>query len=791
MIVPEQFNKNSLNRYLYSTPFYSDFKGGLNKINNQAELNVNELYEAKNVMFNLDMGVIPRFGVAKLIPTQFPQQNVEKITGLYQARFKAGSVVFACGGSYIYAWLNNSWVQIGSNLQRNFTVDYSLTMFNDKLIICDGVNKPLAVSFNGSSFTVEELTNAPDDVKSCKFVTSWFGRLIFGVNGTNKIYLTDINDINSFPVNGVISVGGVDDSDSIMAITPLFGSLIIFKKNSIYQFYGNSIETFTVNLINNSVGCLVEKCCVTAEGYVYFFGPNGLWRISNSYSAEYLSNKILPFFQYLSFSSSGINKPVIAYNQYFRQIWLSVCFANHDERDRVIVYDIVNNCFSYYEFYKDQTKNLNPLVLSNFVNQKGINKLIGANGKIVYEYDVANFNGDDGNISYAEIETKLFNLGDPQKFKSLKSYIALGDGGFGFGNSGNTKDISSFDALNDTYLEVTSDLVETRGSSCVVYNNKLYISGGYAEKSLKTFRVLDTQNNSIQTLPEMPIPLAFHSSVVYNNKIYVFGGFYDGFVNNKILVYDLVNNEWSILNESYNMPTARWACEAFLVGDKVYVLGGVDGFNQPTNKNECFDLTNLTWSTKQNLPRGLAYFSGCVFGNLIYIFGGYPASTNGKKVVVYDTTNNTYIDKGDIIPYFVMLHRVYKTSNNNCLIVGGYYFNGLREIYQFNATNDSFSLKYILPYEKYWFSGEIVNGKCYMIGGIAFNTPKITFKATNDFKNFISYETNLKMNVLAPIDFISNGYYKFYSIKLKTLVNYGFIRINSISLDYFMWHRRV
>ena len=65
-----------------------------------------------------------------------------------------------------------------------------------------------------------------------------------------------------------------------------------------------------------------------------------------------------------------------------------------------------------------------------------------------------------------------------------------------------------------------------------------------------------------------------HSTTLYENKLYVFGG-YDGKKNhNAIKVFNIDNFEWSDFEVDDYQPNGRNGHTATLIDDKIYIIGG-------------------------------------------------------------------------------------------------------------------------------------------------------------------------------------------------------------------------
>ena len=138
--------------------------------------------------------------------------------------------------------------------------------------------------------------------------------------------------------------------------------------------------------------------------------------------------------------------------------------------------------------------------------------------------------------------------------------------------------------------------------------------------------------------------------IIYNNKIYLIGGGYQhtymsgGWkysypLSNEITIYDISTKIVETIAYSYG----SWYCKSCLVGNKVYVFGGIS--SKTSNKASYYtriikiDLDTKT-VTKCNavLPIATSQMGVSNLGNYIYISGGDKTS---QIVYRYDTVNDT------------------------------------------------------------------------------------------------------------------------------------------------------
>jgi len=152
----------------------------------------------------------------------------------------------------------------------------------------------------------------------------------------------------------------------------------------------------------------------------------------------------------------------------------------------------------------------------------------------------------------------------------------------------------------------------------------------------------------------IPVPVHHQAQAVYNGKLYIFGG-----CNTGIAGAAAVTNAWEYdpVADSYRalapLPGKRCAAQAEQVGGKVYVIGGLEPFEngegtRVTGRNEMYDPATNTWTSRSAMPTTRNHaFSGVVNGK-IYVIGGrlaagtVAASSPTDVVEEYDPTTNQW-----------------------------------------------------------------------------------------------------------------------------------------------------
>jgi N-acetylneuraminic acid mutarotase len=172
-----------------------------------------------------------------------------------------------------------------------------------------------------------------------------------------------------------------------------------------------------------------------------------------------------------------------------------------------------------------------------------------------------------------------------------------------------------------------------------------------------------------------------------------------------------VGNAWETLTP---MPEVRYTTEAVIVGDYLYVIGGLSSNSEAsTNTNNWrYHIPTDTWAIMQPLPAPRAN-GRCVSDNtyIYYISGQSSSSTYVTTVYRYTISTNTWTTM-DSIPaaktYFGCA-----INNNKIYCVAGYAGSYTNTHYCYDISNDSWSTLTEYPFSGYKMSGAGLNSDSY------------------------------------------------------------------------------
>lgn len=174
----------------------------------------------------------------------------------------------------------------------------------------------------------------------------------------------------------------------------------------------------------------------------------------------------------------------------------------------------------------------------------------------------------------------------------------------------------------------------------VVFNNKLWVIGGFSSNVDTNDVWSSTDGSNWNKLPKTnPFPVrSGHTTLVFDNKLWVIGGRFTGFFKNDVWnSTDGVN--WTKVTDSAPFPE-RFDHSSVVFDGKLWVIGGSDG---QTKNDVWFSSDGSSWAQatpSANFTSRLSHTS-VVFDNKIWVIGG--ANGNYKNDVWYSADGETWM----------------------------------------------------------------------------------------------------------------------------------------------------
>ena len=373
----EKVIKANQNPYLLSTPQYAQFSGGLNMRSAYTEILLNQLQAADNIRYHQSGALLPRPGARYVSLSQYDQT-----TGFCRGAIDAYGDKYLVIGTQIFHLNVATWVNITGALTRAMSNAPTRTRFATYLnyiIGVDSENVPFKIDTSTKTASVLN-ASAP----SGEFITVWNDYVfIAGVSATpGRLYFSAKGDPTTWTTStDFIEINGAQDNDPIMGFGVAYGTLIIFKKYSIFALTGTSSSDFSLSEISREIGMACKGASCQVELSCWYVSSSGIFSIGSDLKPTLRSYWVEPIFNTYLQPHWDNNPVTMAYYVRDRQVWISCCYQSSDETpvyNKTIVFDtrsvdaMGQPAISLYKFYTtttgtpvvdDTTKNMNPICL--------------------------------------------------------------------------------------------------------------------------------------------------------------------------------------------------------------------------------------------------------------------------------------------------------------------------------------------------------------------------------------------------------------------------------------------
>lgn len=245
-----------------------------------------------------------------------------------------------------------------------------------------------------------------------------------------------------------------------------------------------------------------------------------------------------------------------------------------------------------------------------------------------------------------------------------------------------------------------------------------------------TFRSIDS-GEWVQ-LDNMLISLSEFTSTQNGHEIYFAGGFkINGIVNDNFFKYDLINDNYTILND---LPLGLHHTNIVYLDNKIYLIGGWKDLSyEATNYFFEYDVETDSWINKTELPFSRAAHQSVVYKDSIYVFGGVGA--NPEKILKYNTSSNNWSIE-NTLPRNREHHSIELIDNKIYLIGGRWNSRNKDSIDIYNLITKEFKTIYFKKSVS-GHSSTILNNQIYILGG-----EDLLSKKTYNYNQVLNLETN-------------------------------------------------
>lgn len=172
------------------------------------------------------------------------------------------------------------------------------------------------------------------------------------------------------------------------------------------------------------------------------------------------------------------------------------------------------------------------------------------------------------------------------------------------------------------------------------------------------------------------------------------------------------------------MPSARADFGAVLVGDRIFVVGGRDGYLRTLVSVLAYDIPTDTWSEVAPLPQALHHAAVATDGKSVFVAGGFTgiASRPLDVVYAYDPSRNSWSELGQLNDFRGDAAAAY--VGERLMILGGTTTAGTDKVFEtYNPERKGWNGLPMMLTARRAHGTAVIDGELYAFGG-RFGTSK-------------------------------------------------------------------
>jgi DNA-binding CsgD family transcriptional regulator len=223
-----------------------------------------------------------------------------------------------------------------------------------------------------------------------------------------------------------------------------------------------------------------------------------------------------------------------------------------------------------------------------------------------------------------------------------------------------------------------------------------------------------------QEQPGLPLAGGGMAGVVYENNLYLLGGETQQGVSGRLTRFDLSSGAWRTLADK-PLPVSR--AQAAVLGDQIYVAGGLTAEGNPTGSLEMYSPRVDRWEQRVLLPKTLAGASLAAYEGFLYLFGGWDGKNDSAAVYRYDPQVDAWQPMTGLPS--VRSYASALVVENKILVMGGLQGQHvLNETWAYYPQRDQagetpWEEKAALPAPRYAAGSAALAGQVYLAGGFS------------------------------------------------------------------------
>ena len=204
----------------------------------------------------------------------------------------------------------------------------------------------------------------------------------------------------------------------------------------------------------------------------------------------------------------------------------------------------------------------------------------------------------------------------------------------GWGNAGESTEVFSWE--KNGWFEVSEMNEKHRYSSSFIYNDQLFVVGGWHSKTIEKLNLNELPLKWMKCPGGLPYTCHDHQTVVYQQRIIHIGGYNDEQRGTSDMISELQLTSPCTMKKLCQMPEPLDAHSAEIFEDKVMILGG-EGDQGHLNTVLEFDVNKNECKKMPPLPHLLSHMATVCWRDQVVVLGGCNKRENAlNDVFMYD-----------------------------------------------------------------------------------------------------------------------------------------------------------
>ncbi len=219
-------------------------------------------------------------------------------------------------------------------------------------------------------------------------------------------------------------------------------------------------------------------------------------------------------------------------------------------------------------------------------------------------------------------------------------------------------------------------------------------------------------------LKNMPTGLSSMGFVRFEDNFFLFGGQSESEVLEQVLIYEINGDQW-LTGEKFPQKLTHF--QAVLMGEKIFIPGGLEPEGKALNSLWIYDPRNDQWSQGKDLPNQVGAYSAVAYEGKMFIFGGFDGENYLDSILVFDPGSDEWINYGTLPN---------TSAYSSAVVLGGaiHLFGGKNEtgilddhlIYypqRQNTSENAWVESAELPDPRYGMNSIVLADMVYLVGG--------------------------------------------------------------------------